>query len=154
VIAAMPQARLAIAGRDPTPAVRALAGRRGIRVLGPVADTAGLYRRAALSIAPIRAAGGTSTKLIEAARHGVAFVATPAAAAGLAFGNASCGWIAGTAEAFAAAVLEALAHPGERMGRAARAAGIAAMENDRRKTVERLAARFRALLADPMGSPR
>ena len=59
-----------------------LARQPGIVVAGGFDQVAPLYRRAALSVIPIRAGGGTRIKLLESASHGVPVVATRFGAAG------------------------------------------------------------------------
>jgi glycosyltransferase involved in cell wall biosynthesis len=79
------RARLAIVGSNPPPAVIRLAALRGVEVKGAVVDLAPYYRQADLVIAPVRAGGGTRIKVIEAAAHGVAIVASRLAAEGTTF---------------------------------------------------------------------
>jgi glycosyltransferase involved in cell wall biosynthesis len=79
----LPGARFEIVGRDPSLAVRALAGRAGIAVTGPVADVRPYFARAAVVVAPLRVGGGTRLKILEAMAMGKAIVATPMAVDGL-----------------------------------------------------------------------
>lgn len=139
--------RLQIVGRNMPEEVAALAQHQGIEIIGEVDDLAPAYAAATLAVAPLRAGAGTRIKLIEAAAHGVPIVATSIAAQGLAFGAPESLWIGDEAEAFAAAVLGALANPAERGRRAMRAAIIAGENYDRAKLVERISCRFRELLA-------
>lgn len=138
--------RLLIVGGDAPAAVRALDGRAGIEVRGPVGDLAPLYAAATLAIAPLRTGGGTRIKLIEAAAHRTPFVATRAAAAGLDLATARCGWIADDAADYADAVLDALASPAERRRRADRAHRVAARRHDRGQVISALTRRLAALL--------
>jgi sugar transferase (PEP-CTERM/EpsH1 system associated) len=75
--AVRPDVRLAIVGRDPTPAVRALATRPGIVVTGAVDDVRPWIARACVVVAPLRSGGGTRLKILEAFAMGKAVVATP-----------------------------------------------------------------------------
>jgi glycosyltransferase involved in cell wall biosynthesis len=79
----MPQAVFVIAGRDPSPTVRALHDGATIVVTGTVPDMEPYWRRAAISVAPIRVAGGTRIKILEAMAHRVPVVSTALGAEGL-----------------------------------------------------------------------
>lgn len=78
-----PAARLLIVGRDPVPAVRALAG-PGVEVVGAVPDIQPYFARVAVYVIPMRMGSGARIKLLEAWAAGVPVVATTAGAAGLA----------------------------------------------------------------------
>lgn len=78
-----PNARLTLAGRYPKPAVKALADIPGVQLFENPHDLSDFYHRAHLSIAPIRAGGGTRIKILEAMAWGLAVVATPLAVEGL-----------------------------------------------------------------------
>jgi glycosyltransferase involved in cell wall biosynthesis len=75
VVALVPQARLLLVGKDPAPAVRALAGEQ-IEVTGTVADVRPFLARARVVVAPLRAGGGTRLKIMEALDVGRPVVAT------------------------------------------------------------------------------
>lgn len=105
--------RVLIAGANPPPSVQTLAAEPGVEVLGLVEDIGDLYRRTTLALAPLSAGGGTRIKLIEAAAHGVASIATPIGAEGLDWPVGAGGWIADMPEPFAYACLNALADPAE-----------------------------------------
>lgn len=78
-----PAARLLIVGRDPVPAVRALAG-PGVEVVGAVPEIQPYFARAAVYVIPMRMGSGARIKLLEAWAAGIPVVATTAGAAGLA----------------------------------------------------------------------
>ena len=78
-----PAARLLVVGRDPVPAVRALAG-PGVEVVGEVPEIQPYFARAAVYVIPMRMGSGARIKLLEAWAAGVPVVATTAGAAGLA----------------------------------------------------------------------
>ena len=78
-----PATRLLIVGRDPAPAVQALAG-PGVEVVGEVPEVQSYFARAAVYVIPMRMGSGARIKLLEAWAAGVPVVATTAGAAGLA----------------------------------------------------------------------
>jgi glycosyltransferase involved in cell wall biosynthesis len=75
VLARIPEARLLLVGRDPTPAVRALAS-ASIEVSGTVADVRPYLAQTRVAVAPLRSGGGTRLKLLEALGVGRPVVAT------------------------------------------------------------------------------
>jgi len=84
VRAAAPEARFAIVGRRPDPAVAAWHGRDGIEVTGEVADVQPWLARAAVVVAPLRIARGVQNKVLEAMATARAVVASPQAFEGIA----------------------------------------------------------------------
>ena len=78
-----PEARFFLVGRDPASAVQALDGQDGITVTGTVEEPADWIARAAVCVAPIRAAAGLQNKLLEAMAMAKAVVATPEANEGI-----------------------------------------------------------------------
>ncbi|MEQ1770380.1 MAG: glycosyltransferase family 4 protein [Devosia sp.] len=142
-----PAPRLLLAGRDIPPDLHQQHGRAGIEVLGAVKDVAGAYASATLAIAPLHSGGGTRIKLMEAAAFGVPIISTPLAAAGLSFGTDSAMWLAEDAEAFAAAIADALARPAERRLRAGLASAAVGTYYDRTIVIEQLSRSFAGLLA-------
>ena len=89
----------------------ALGGTDGITVTGTVPDPADWMARAAVCVAPIRAAAGLQNKLLEYMAMGRPVVATAAANAGIGAVPGRDLLIADTAEAFAEAVTALLADP-------------------------------------------
>ncbi|MFQ5460299.1 MAG: glycosyltransferase [Anaerolineae bacterium] len=83
VRAARPEARFVIVGRDPAPAVRALATKPGVTITGAVDDVRPWLHRAAVVVAPLRVGGGTRLKVLEAMAAAKAVVATSLAVDGL-----------------------------------------------------------------------
>jgi glycosyltransferase involved in cell wall biosynthesis len=77
-----PAARLLLVGRDPAPAVRALAS-SSVEVSGTVADVLPYLAQARVAVAPLRAGGGTRLKILEALDAGRPVVATSVAVDGL-----------------------------------------------------------------------
>ncbi len=90
VRAVRPGVHLVLAGADPGPSVRALAG-PGVEVTGYVTDAAltTLYDRARVVVAPLRFGAGVKGKVVEAMRLGVPVVTTTVGAQGLARTRAS-----------------------------------------------------------------
>lgn len=82
--AAAPHAVLTIVGRNPAPAVRALAGQPGIEVTGTVPEVRPYYEEALVAVAPLLVGGGTRIKILEAMAAGVPVVSTALGAEGLA----------------------------------------------------------------------
>ena len=106
VVARRPEARFEIIGANPTPSVKALVNAApGITVLGAVPEVAPYLWKAALSVAPLLTARGVQNKVLEAVAAGLPTVVTPVVAEGLPVHLMSACTIAGSSEAFAAAVL-------------------------------------------------
>lgn len=82
VLEARPDARLLLVGREPAPEVRALAG-PAVEVTGTVPSVRPYLERARLAVAPLRAAGGSRLKILEALDAGRPVVATTLGAEGL-----------------------------------------------------------------------
>ncbi|KQM66909.1 MULTISPECIES: TIGR03087 family PEP-CTERM/XrtA system glycosyltransferase [unclassified Sphingomonas] len=123
VLPLIPDARFAIVGRSPTPAVRALESERVI-VTGEVADVRGWIAAAAVVVAPLLLARGIQNKVLEAMAMARPVVASVAAAEGIDH-NGTIG-IAGDAAGFAKEIREVLADPAaaSALGQAARARTI------------------------------
>ena len=77
-----PQLQFVIVGRDPAPAIRALASGR-IRVTGTVADVRPFYDEAIAAVAPMHSGSGTRLKILEAMAAGVPVVSTRLGAEGI-----------------------------------------------------------------------
>lgn len=82
VLPLIPEAHFAIVGRAPTPAVRALLGRR-VTVTGEVADVRGWLVAADVVVAPLKLARGVQNKVLEAMAMARPVVASPEAAEGI-----------------------------------------------------------------------
>lgn len=79
-----PALNFSIVGRNPSPAVLALAAEPGIDVVGTVDDVRPYYREAFAAIVPLRVGGGTRLKILEAFAAGVPVISTALGAEGLA----------------------------------------------------------------------
>ena len=75
--AGCPEARLWLAGKDPTSAIRALADDPRITVTGTVDDIRPYLQQATLAVAPMLYGAGIQNKVLEAMACGVPVVATP-----------------------------------------------------------------------------
>src|SRR5262249_45522483 len=76
-------AEFRIIGRNPTPAVRALATIPGVNLVGQVPDVRPFVASAAVVVVPLRLARGVQNKVLEAMALAKAVVAAPAALAAL-----------------------------------------------------------------------
>ncbi|MEX2214457.1 MAG: TIGR03087 family PEP-CTERM/XrtA system glycosyltransferase [Phycisphaeraceae bacterium] len=79
----LPNVKLQIVGRAPTPAVLALNDEPNVEVVGPVPDVRKYLRSASAAIAPLRIARGVQTKVLEAMASGRVAVCSPGAAEGI-----------------------------------------------------------------------
>jgi glycosyltransferase involved in cell wall biosynthesis len=120
--AAVPEARLRIVGRSPSPAVRRLAEPGVVEVTGRVDDVRDELRTAEVCVVPLRVGGGTRLKIFEAMAAGTAVVSTSVGAEGLPVVDGRHLLVADDTRAFAAQVVDLLRSPGRRreMARAAR----------------------------------
>lgn len=109
VVAQVPQARLLLVGRDPSPAVSALAG-GNIQVTGTVPDVTPYLAESRVVVAPLRAGGGTRLKVMEALDVGRPVVATSVGCEGtedlVGRGVVVADTAAGLADAIAALLLD------------------------------------------------
>jgi sugar transferase (PEP-CTERM/EpsH1 system associated) len=103
-------ARFAIAGRNPAPAVRALAGERVI-VTGGIADMRAWLAAADVVVAPLKLARGIQNKVLEAMAMAKPVVASPGAFEGIEAEPGRDLLVAGDEAAFADAVNGLLAAP-------------------------------------------
>jgi sugar transferase (PEP-CTERM/EpsH1 system associated) len=82
--AKVPQVKLLLIGRNPTPAIRQLAQNHpGIEVTGTVADVRPHLSRSSIMILPLRVGGGTRIKVFEAMAAGLPIVSTSVGVEGL-----------------------------------------------------------------------
>lgn len=118
-----PGARVEILGRGRGSGIRRLLRNppAGVAFLGEGGDTRTFWARAAVSVVPLLAGGGTRLKILEAAACGVPVVSTPVGAEGLALVSGSEILLAARADEFASAVARLLADPEARRAQAAAA---------------------------------
>lgn len=110
VIRRVPSARLLLVGRDPSPAVRALAG-PSVEVTGTVPSVEPHLAAATVALAPLRAGGGSRLKILEALGAGRPVVATTTGAEGLEELVGEGVIVCDDAEAMAAVIADLLADP-------------------------------------------
>jgi len=107
-----PQASFSIVGRNPSPAVHALAERSPrIRVTGTVPDVRPYLEQSRVVVIPLRVGGGTRLKIFEAMAMEKAIVTTSVGAEGLPVRHGEHLLIADTPSAFAEAVTRLLREP-------------------------------------------
>jgi sugar transferase (PEP-CTERM/EpsH1 system associated) len=115
VWATHPNTRLYIVGKDPAPAVRALAapktGDRRIVVTGTVPDIRPFLQRAALAAAPVPYGAGIQNKVLEAMACGAPVVASPQAVSALDCQPGRDVWVAQDAPSFARQIATLLDRP-------------------------------------------
>lgn len=120
--AAVPGARFDIVGKSPSRQVAVLDELPGVRVVGPVADTAASLRASAVAVAPMQIAPGVQNKVLEAMACGLPVVCSSAAASGIDATPGGHLLVADGAADVAAQCVRLLLNPGDRsrLGRAAR----------------------------------
>jgi polysaccharide biosynthesis protein PslH len=148
VRAQIPDAELSIVGKGPPPAVEALDGREGMRVLGFVPDMAPYFARANVVIVPILTGSGIRVKIVEAMSAGRAIVSTSLGAEGLELQAGRQLEIADAPDAFAGHVARLLRDGAARreLAEAGRALAVA------RYDWESLGSQLEAVLADAAAS--
>jgi glycosyltransferase involved in cell wall biosynthesis len=136
-----------IVGRAPAATVRALARGDGVRVVGEVADVRPYLADAAAVVAPLRAAGGTRLKILEAMAMGRPVISTSLGAEGLDITDGVDIVLADTADEFTSAVSDVLRSPelASRLGAAGQRLAVA--KYDWQRCLRPLETLYRRLLA-------
>lgn len=98
-------ARFTIVGSHPPAPVRDLAAQPGVAVTGAVADVGPWYDEADIAVVPLRAAGGTRIKVLEAFANGRPVIATTLGAEGLHVRHGEDIWLADAPVDMAAACI-------------------------------------------------
>ena len=115
-----PGAQFHIVGSSPAPAVQALTADEGVFVIGRVPDVRPYTAHATAAVAPMRIARGIQNKVLEAMAMARPTVVTSGALEGIKAVPGTEVLLADTAEAFAAACLDAAGPQGAAIGLAAR----------------------------------
>lgn len=108
------EARLVIAGREPTSAIYDLGALSGVEIVANPESSASLLARAHMSVVPLETGGGTRIKILEALASGLPVVATPIAAEGLDLSEGGDILLRDSDESMARAVIDLCSDP-ERM---------------------------------------
>jgi glycosyltransferase involved in cell wall biosynthesis len=110
IVEEYPGARFVVAGRDPVPSVRALAGPH-IEVVGPVEDERPLMQAASIYVVPLRSGGGMRFKVVQAMAAGVPVVSTTFGMEGVSARHGEHVLTADTPAAFLEAIRRTLSDP-------------------------------------------
>ena len=129
--AGVPGVRVVLAGRDPSPSVRALAS-PDVEVTGYLSEAEMRARLggAWVSVVPVRMGSGTRFKVLEAMAAGVPVVSTSFGASGSGIVDGVHGRLADDAGTFARAVIDLLLDGACRQRLAAEAAAFASVRHD------------------------
>ena len=76
----VPDARLFLVGKDPVPFIKKLSGNDQVVVTGEVPDIEPFFLQSKIAVIPLKIAGGTSTKCVEAMAYGLPVVVSPSVA--------------------------------------------------------------------------
>jgi len=142
----VPDVRLLIVGHAPREAVRRLADRGNVTVTGSVKDVLPYYRRARVSVVPLRAGGGTRLKILESMALGRPVVSTSIGCEGLAVEDGVHLLVADDPETFARRVIGLLRSPERRTGLALQARRLVEEHYDWAVIGEKLLAVYRRLM--------
>jgi polysaccharide biosynthesis protein PslH len=110
----VPDVSLTVVGRNPTPRLRMLGEKAGVRVTGTVDDVRPHVANAAVCVVPLRVGGGTRLKIFEALSMGKAVVSTSIGAEGLPVESGEHAVITDDPADFASVVVRLLRRPDER----------------------------------------
>jgi len=108
---AVPGVHFDVVGRDPSPAVRALAREDHVTVTAAVHDVRDYLARATVAVAPLRIGRGIQNKVIEAMAMGVPVVGTEVALEGLSLADDDGARRADEPDAMAREIGRLLQHP-------------------------------------------
>ncbi|MBN1972657.1 MAG: glycosyltransferase [Sedimentisphaerales bacterium] len=79
----IPEAHLVVVGKNPSKAIRDIADGKTVQIIGRVDDVSPYLKEAALSVVPLRIAGGTRLKILESLACKTPVVSTTIGAEGL-----------------------------------------------------------------------
>jgi glycosyltransferase involved in cell wall biosynthesis len=145
VSAALPGARLILAGEHPENLRLEGSRHTNVELPGFIDDIAALYARAQVVCCPIFSGGGTRLKLIEAAAYARAIVSTPIGAEGIDLRDEVSALLRRSSDALAKGCIELLRDPvrAARVGMVAR--DVFLRDYDREDLIRRLSSSFRDL---------
>ena len=103
-----PQAKLVLAGKDPSPELQALTADSRITVTGTVPDLRPYLARAGVAVSPIRYGVGIQNKVLEAMAMGTPVVSTPQAVSALQIRAGQEALVGDTPQALGAAITRLL----------------------------------------------
>jgi polysaccharide biosynthesis protein PslH len=83
VLRDVPDSKLWLVGRDPTPAIQSRHGKSNIIVFGSVPDVKPYLAQASVAVAPLLVGAGTRVKILEAFAAGIPVVSTTVGAEGI-----------------------------------------------------------------------
>jgi glycosyltransferase involved in cell wall biosynthesis len=138
VLRAAPNATFIIAGRSPTPEVKALAGRAGIAVMPDVPDMRKALAAAWVAVAPMQSGAGIKNKVLEAWAVAKPVVMTSLASNGLRIDDQARQLVADDPEAMATLVVRLLLNGPERHRMGAAAHALARQEHGWQEAARRL----------------
>ena len=104
----VPDVQFWIVGRNPTPEIQNLAGKRGISITGTVPDVRDYYKQADVFVVPLRNGGGTKLKTLEAMAMGLPVVSTSVGVQGLDVESGKHLYVVDNPEDFASSTVELL----------------------------------------------
>jgi glycosyltransferase involved in cell wall biosynthesis len=128
VIAAVPDARFQVVGRNPPPRIQRLAS-SSVEIVGGVESVLPYLRGASVFVVPLRVGGGTRLKIYEAMAAERAIVSTSVGAEGLSFEDGRDLVLADDAASFSEAVIRLLENQAAREA-LGHAAGLTAARFD------------------------
>ncbi|MGO9019928.1 MAG: glycosyltransferase [Syntrophobacteraceae bacterium] len=148
IAAALPDARLLIAGPDPEHIASFSGGPAGVEFPGFVDDLEELYKQVAVVCCPVLSGGGTRVKILEAAAYGKPVVSTTIGAEGINLRDGEEILLRDSPGSFAEACIRLLNDRSfaVEIGQNARAA--VAREYDRNKVVDSIKGRFNDFTQD------
>jgi polysaccharide biosynthesis protein PslH len=139
--------RVSIVGSKPPEAIRALADGTRVTVRADVPSMDEFYRHATLLAVPLRVAGGTRIKILEAFAHGVPVVSTSIGCEGLDVANEEHLFVEDDPGRFATRCVDLLSNPDLRRQLAARAKSLVLAQYTWASITERVATLARELSA-------
>ena len=144
----LPQARLIIAGKDPSPELVALSRDPRLTVTGTVPDLRPYLAQATVSVSPIRYGVGIQNKVLEALAMGTPVISTPQAISALQVQPGQDLLIGDTPQALAGAIISLLTDASlrQRIGQAGRR--YVETYHDWRVTAEKLEQVYREVMAE------